>query len=104
MKRGAEKPGESQTASPKAENSAMQINGVVSGKRSATCSAVVGRPSMRFSMADVYAAAGLPLVFVASSKKQRVSFAGDSVEVVCDRRAPTMLTVHCTKQRAVSGG
>jgi hypothetical protein len=36
---------------PKAEISVMQINGVVSGKRSATCLAVVGRPAMRFSMA-----------------------------------------------------
>jgi hypothetical protein len=38
---------------PTAENSVLQISGVVSGERNITCSAMAQRPSLQFSMADV---------------------------------------------------
>ena len=95
MKREAAKLGESKAVAPTAENDVLQISGVVSGKRNVMCSAMAQRPSLMFSMADVSDATGMPLSVCvnAVSKRPRVSFAGDDVEVICDVRAPTMFTV-----------
>jgi hypothetical protein len=46
---------------PTAENSVLQISGVVSGKLNITCSAMAQRLSLKFSMADVRDATGMPL-------------------------------------------
>jgi hypothetical protein len=95
MKRAAEaeQPGESQSVAPPTENVEMQINGVVSGKRNVTCSAMVQRPALQFSLVDAAHAVGMSLMPAPMSKRPRVSFAGDEIEVVCDAQAPTMFTV-----------
>ena len=46
---------------PTAENSVLQISGVVSGKLNITCSAMAQRLSLQFSMAGVRDATGMPL-------------------------------------------
>ena len=73
----------------------LQISGAVSGKRNVMCSAMAQRPSLKFSMADVCGATGMPLSVCVNAvpKEPRVSFAGDDVEVICDVRAPAMFTV-----------
>ena len=97
MKREAAELGESKAVTPTAEDSVLQISGVVSGKRNVMCSAsmMAQRPSLKFSMADVRDATGMPLSVCvnAVSKRPRVSFAGDDVEVICDVRAPSMFAV-----------